>query len=133
MSKNLDGKTLWRDTSGHRRWLTAEADALFAFYETDSIRPAGGFWTLDDLGKPLLADKARALHATSRMVHGFAIAHLLGRPGAADIVDHGMQALRVGHRDPRHGGYFWSFDDEGPCERDKLAYGHAFEIGRAHV
>ena len=128
MSGNLDGKTLWRDTSGHRRWLTAEADALFAFYETDSIRPAGGFWTPDEFGKPLLSDKTRALHATSRMVHSFAIAHLLGRPGAADIVDHGMQALRARHRDPTHGGYFWSFDDEGPCERDKLAYGHAFVL-----
>ena len=68
MSKNPDGKTLWRDTNGHRRWLTAEADALFAFYETDSIRPAGGFWTLDDVGKPLLADKARALHARAHEI-----------------------------------------------------------------
>ena len=62
------------------------------------------------------------------MVHGFAIAHLLGRPGAADIVDHGVKAIRERHRDAKHGGYFWSFDDDGPRERDKLAYGHAFVL-----
>lgn len=128
MSESLEVKSVWRDAPGHRRWLAAEADALFAFFEADSIRPAGGFWMLDEVGRPLVHEKARPLHVTTRMVHCFAVAHLLGRPGAADIVDHGMTALRARHRDPRHGGYFWSFDDEGPHERDKLAYGHAFVL-----
>ncbi|MBV8473027.1 MAG: AGE family epimerase/isomerase [Hyphomicrobiales bacterium] len=128
MTDSLEGKTAWRDTDGHRRWLAAEADALFAFYETDSIRPSGGFWTLDETGRPLGAEQGRPLHATTRMVHCFAVAHLLGRPGAADIVDHGVDALLTRHRDPVHGGYFWSFDDEGPRERDKLAYGHGFVL-----
>lgn len=128
MSESLEVKSAWRESNGHRRWLAAEADALFAFYEIDSIRPAGGFWALDESGRPLVAEKARPLHATTRMVHSFAIAHLLGRPGAADIVDHGVKALWTRHRDARHGGYFWSFDDEGPRERDKLAYGHAFVL-----
>ncbi len=70
----------------------------------------------------------RPLHETTRMVHCFAIAHLLGRQGAADFVDHGLAALRNRHRDARHGGYFWSFDDNGPRERDKLAYGHAIVL-----
>ena len=39
-----------------------------------------------------------------------------------------MEAICTRHRDSRHGGYFWSFDDEGPRERDKLAYGHAFVL-----
>ena len=39
-----------------------------------------------------------------------------------------MQAIRQRHRDAKHGGYFWSFDDDGPRERDKLAYGHAFVL-----
>ena len=68
------------------------------------------------------------MHATTRLVHCFAIAHLLGRPGAADFVDHGMRALLTRHRDARWGGYFWSFDPDGPRERDKLAYGHAFVL-----
>jgi mannose/cellobiose epimerase-like protein (N-acyl-D-glucosamine 2-epimerase family) len=119
---------LWRDRPGHRRWLVAEADSLLAFYEPDLIDPSGGFANLDARGRPLASERVRPLHETTRMVHCFAIAHLLGRPGAADVVDHGLKAIRERHRDPRHGGYFWSFDDDGPRERDKLAYGHAFVL-----
>ena len=101
----------WRDRPAHRRWLVAEADSLLAFYEPDLIDPSGGFANLDARGRPLASERARPLHETTRMVHCFAIAHLLGRPGAADIVDHGMKAIRERHRDAKHGGYFWSFDD----------------------
>jgi mannose/cellobiose epimerase-like protein (N-acyl-D-glucosamine 2-epimerase family) len=118
----------WRERPGHRRWLAAEADALFAFFEPHSIDPTGGFHALDDSGRPLAGERERPLHATTRLVHCFAIARLLGRPGASDFVDHGMRALLTRHRDARHGGYFWSFDGDGPRERDKLAYGHAFVL-----
>ena len=89
----------WRDRPAHRRWLVAEADSLLAFYEPDLIDPSGGFANLDARGRPLASERARPLHETTRMVHCFAIAHLLGRPGAADIVDHGMKAIRERHRD----------------------------------
>jgi len=118
----------WRDRSAHRRWLADEADSLLAFYEPELIDAKGGFANLDARGRPLANDRVRPLHETTRMVHGFAIAYLLGRPGAADIVDHGVKAIRERHRDAKHGGYFWSFDDDGPRERDKLAYGHAFVL-----
>ena len=118
----------WRARPAHRRWLAAEADSLLAFYEPDLIDPKGGFANLDARGRPLASERVRPLHETTRMVHGFAIAHLLGRPGAADIIDHGVKAIRERHRDAKHGGYFWSFDDDGPRERDKLAYGHAFVL-----
>ena len=91
----------WRENPGHRRWLLAEADALFAFFEPDLIDPSGGFHSLDNSGRPLAGVTERPLHATTRLVHCFAIAHLLGRPGAADFVDHGMRALLTRHRDPR--------------------------------
>jgi sulfoquinovose isomerase len=118
----------WRDRPGHRRWLAAEADALFAFFEPESIDPAGGFYVLDESGRALASERERALHATTRLVHCFSIAHLLGRPGASDFIDHGMRALLTRHRDAKHGGYFSSFDAAGPRERDKLAYGHAFVL-----
>ncbi len=118
----------WRETHGHRRWLQAEADALLAFFEPESIDPSGGFRALDSRGRALAGETARALHATTRMVHCFAVAQLMGRPGAADFVDHGMKALWSRHRDAAQGGYFWSFDAQGPRERDKLAYGHAFVL-----
>ena len=128
MPESLEVKSRWRETDGHRRWLAAEADSLLAFYEVDLIHPRGGFATLDASGRAMASETVRPLHVTTRMVHCFAIAHLLGRPGAADIVDHGMEAIRTRHHDSRHGGYFWSFDDEGPREREKLAYGHAFVL-----
>ena len=118
----------WRRNAGHRRWLLGEADSLFAFFEAESLDPSGGFHALDDAGHAIPGERARPLHATTRMVHCFAIGHLLGRPGADDFVDHGVAALLDRHRDAANGGYFWSFDDNGPRERDKLAYGHAFVL-----
>ena len=94
----------WRARPAHRRWLADEADSLLAFYEPELIDPSGGFANLDARGRPLASDRVRPLHETTRMAHCFAIAHLLGRPGAADIVDHGMKAIRERHRDAKHGG-----------------------------
>jgi sulfoquinovose isomerase len=118
----------WTENPGHRAWLNGEAEALFAFFELNSLDPVGGFAALDEAGERIANETARPLHATTRMVHSFAVAMLNGRPGAADFVDHGMKAIWTRHRDARHGGYFWSFDAEGPVERDKLAYGHAFVL-----
>src|SRR5690606_34837434 len=96
--------------------------------------PRGGFYDLDELGQPLATgwppgpEPARALFATVRMVHCFAIAHLMGRPGADDIVDHGMKFLWDGHRDAVHGGYHWRTGYTAPVDASKQAYGHAFVL-----
>jgi sulfoquinovose isomerase len=120
--------TSWLDDANHQRWLRQEADALFAFFEGESVDPAGGFFSLDDFGRAMVAVEERPLHVATRMVHCYAIGHLLGRPGAAEVVDHGVTALLKHHRDAQHGGYFASFDADGPRETDKLAYGHAFVL-----
>ena len=104
----------WPQNEGHRRWLQAQAEDLFAFFEDESFDPAGGFHSIDNAGRAIASDSARPLHATTRMVHCFAIGHLLGRPGADDFVDHGMNAILNRHRDAKNGGYFWSFDNHGP-------------------
>ena len=70
----------------------------------------------------------RRLHETTRMVHCFAMAHLLGLPGADRMIDHGMRFILEKHRDPMHGGYLWSVDDLGPVDATKQAYGHAFVL-----
>jgi sulfoquinovose isomerase len=103
-----------------------QANALFDFHQFRSINPKGGFFELDDDGAP--AGDVRQLHATTRMIHCFAIGHLLGRPGADAIVDHGMNFLWQRHRDRRHGGYAWSLDDDGFKDDTKQAYGHAFVL-----
>lgn len=124
----------WVSSPSHRRWLDQQADALFAFYERAILNPLGGFHDLDDFGRPAApgygagGTPARYLFATTRIVHAFSIAHLMGRPGADGIIDHGMDFLWNGHRDPEDGGYFWGVGYQGPVDSLKQAYGHAFVL-----
>jgi mannose/cellobiose epimerase-like protein (N-acyl-D-glucosamine 2-epimerase family) len=68
------------------------------------------------------------LHISCRAAHCFSIAALLGRPGAAEMIDHAMETIWTRHRDGAHGGYHWSFDDEGVVDSSKQGYGHAFVL-----
>jgi sulfoquinovose isomerase len=120
---------LWAERPYHRQWLLAEAGGLMDFFQDRAINPKGGFYDLDRAGAPLATDNpARGIHASARMVHCFAIADLLGRPGAADVVDHGMRYLWEKHRDEKNGGYFWQADDHGAADASKQGYGHAFVL-----
>lgn len=116
----------WRHLSFHRTWLLQQATALFDFFQFRSTNPKGGFFELGDNGEPV--GSVRQLHATTRMIHCFTIGHLLGRPGADSIIDHGMNFLWQKHRDQRYGGYVWSLDDDGYVDNTKQAYGHAFVL-----
>ncbi len=122
----MTADTPWTTRPYHRNWLMAKADALFDMYQSSAVNPKGGFFDLDAGGKP--TGNLRQIHATARMVHCFAIGHKLGRPGSDAIVDHGMKYLWDGHRDPKHGGYCWSLDDNGYKDDSKQAYGHAFVL-----
>lgn len=124
----------WVALPSHRAWLLKQAEELFDFFERSIINPLGGFYDLDDEGRPAPPGygagetPARYLFATSQIVHAFAIAHLMGRPGAADIVDHGMDFLWKGHRNSESGGYYWGVGYNGPTDTTKQAYGHAFVL-----
>lgn len=113
-------------------WLRGQAEALIRFHAA-SVNPKGGFYTLAEDGSPLIDaprghGPARPLHETTRMVHSYAIAALLGDAGAREIVDHGMRFLMEAHYDAEHGGFFWSLDDAGPLDTRKQAYGQAFVL-----
>ncbi|MCT8330991.1 AGE family epimerase/isomerase [Albidovulum sediminis] len=116
----------------HRDWLMTQACDLIGFFRRGALNPSGGFFALDDAGGPLPASgpggPVRHLHETTRMVHCFAIAHLLGLPGSDRMIGHGMAFLRQRHRDRAQGGWFWSVDDAGPVDATKQAYGHAFVL-----
>jgi sulfoquinovose isomerase len=119
--------------TAHRQWLLTEAQRLIDFFQRGAFNPAGGFFTLDDSGRPLpptsgQSGSERQVHDTTRMVHCFAIAHMIGIPGADRFVDHGMAFLWERQRDAKHGGYFWGVDDNGATNATKQAYGHAFVI-----
>lgn len=117
----------------HRRWLMDRAFALFDFFGHATFNPAGGFFTLDEQGRPngagpRSAGVERQVHDTTRMVHCFAVANLLGVPGSDRVIDHGMKFLWNNHRDEQNGGYFWGVNDAGPTNATKQAYGHAFVL-----
>jgi len=118
--------TNWTTRPWHRDWLQARANELFDLFQRNAVNPKGGFYDLDASGRPY--GHIRHLHQTSRMVHCFAIAAKLGRPGAETIVDHGMRYLWEGQRDRKSGGYCWSLDDDGFKDDSKQAYGHAFVL-----
>ncbi len=130
----------WSTTGGpdflhrpaHRAWLTDQARGLFGVFQRAAVNPAGGFFSLDDRGQPLPSGHpgggVRGLHDSTRMVHCFAMAHLMGVPGADRMIDHGMAFVWTRHRDKAHGGYFWTVNDTGPVNDTKQAYGHAFVL-----
>ncbi len=119
----------WKALPAHRNWLMARAEDLFDFFQQRTFNPKGGFFDLDPAGRPLNADNPiRPIHTTARMVHCFVIGSLLGRPGSDAVVDHGLRYLWEQHRDSKHGGYFWSMDDNGPKDATKQGYGHAFVL-----
>ena len=131
---SLASNRKWITLASHRAWLLRQAEALFSFFERGIINPLGGFYDLDNEGRPTApgygsADKpARYLFATSRIIHAYSIAYLMGRPGADIIIDHGMNFLWNGHRDSEHGGYYWGVGYDGPSDTTKQAYGHAFVL-----
>ena len=135
----MSGQTMWIGTGGsdfttrpaHRDWLMGQATGLFSFFQRAALNPAGGFYALDNAGQPLPPGPngtVRGLHDTTRMVHCFVLAHLLGLPGADRMIDHGMAFLASHHRDRANGGWFWTVDDAGAVNATKQAYGHAFVL-----
>lgn len=115
------------DDPGHRAWLTGETDRLLEFYRRGCVDSAGGFWWLSADGHPM-PDRHKPLWLTARFVHCFAIAHALGRPGYAGLVEHGLTSLRDQFADAEYGGWYWVAGPAGPVDPRKQTYGHAFVL-----
>ncbi len=119
----------WTERATHRDWLRRQAEGLWAFFHPAFIDPKGGFRDLAADGTPLDPHgQVHPIHVSARAVHCFAIAALMGRPGSAEVVDHGMQFLWNQHRDRANGGYHWSMRDGEPVDATKQGYGHAFVL-----
>ncbi len=115
----------WLGSAVHHRWLERETDRLLTFGRASCV-PQGFGWLLDDG----TVDDARPteLWITCRMTHVFALGSMLGRPGCAPLVDHGVGALTSAFHDEQHGGWFSSVDAGGPVDDGKAAYAHAFVV-----
>jgi len=116
----------WLGNPAHARWLEAEGDRLLDFGRA-ARHPSGGFAWLDAAGDPE-HDRPVELWITCRMTHVYALAHLMGRPGAGALADHGIEALLGRFRDPSYGGWYAAVGPDGPLSGDKTAYEHAFVV-----
>jgi mannose/cellobiose epimerase-like protein (N-acyl-D-glucosamine 2-epimerase family) len=114
------------DDPAHRAALADDARAQLDFFRA-SLNAAGGFDLLDHQGRAI-AGHPQELHATTRLIHSYALGHAWGAPDCAAIIDAGMAALWHQHRDGAHGGYVWSLGPEGPADDTKLAYGNVFVL-----
>jgi mannose/cellobiose epimerase-like protein (N-acyl-D-glucosamine 2-epimerase family) len=94
---------------------------LLDFAERSAV--PGGFGFLGGDGR-VIAERPLMTFITARKTHVFGLAQLLGRPGAAALVGHGVEALVDGPlRDAVHGGWYATADDD-----TKTAYVHAFVV-----
>jgi mannose/cellobiose epimerase-like protein (N-acyl-D-glucosamine 2-epimerase family) len=97
-----------------------DLDRLLDFAARSRL-PEGGFGYLGADGR-VLAHRPVETWIVARMTHVFGLARLLGRPGADELVRHGVVALAAGPlHDAEHGGWRSSTDDD-----TKAAYVHAF-------
>ncbi|MCI1895899.1 MAG: AGE family epimerase/isomerase [Ancrocorticia sp.] len=115
----------WLTTAAHMRWLEAESDRLFTFGAA-ARDPQGGFGWLDDSGA-IDQQHDIELWITCRMTHSYALATMMGRPGASALADHGIAALNGTLHDQQYGGWFAAVGPNQPNDA-KEAYGHAFVI-----
>ncbi len=110
------------DDAGHRAWLAAETERLFAFGR-DVIHPDGGAAVLGERGEPLL-DQPVQLWITARTVHVFALGTLLGVPGSRTTAEAALAGIAGPLADRDHGGWCSTIGSGGP----KSCYDHAFVL-----
>lgn len=111
---------------GHLRWLEDMRASLLDFYQPGICLPSGGYAYLDDAGFPI-PDRGAELWLGARMLHCFALAHMLGRPGASDVVEHGLDFYVDGAGwDEEYGGFYATVGGAEPSDRKEL-------YGQAHV
>lgn len=115
----------WLTNPAHARWLERESDALLGFAAGSYSDEGFGYLGSDGL---VLPEQGSHLWITCRMIHSFALGTLLGRPGSASMVDHGLRALASNFRDPANGGWYAQVGPHGPIDDTKAAYAHAFVI-----
>lgn len=121
----MDATMHWLRSPAHARWLEAETDRVFRFGR-GAVVPNGFGW-LDNAGvaRPEVPTQ---LWITSRMIHVYSLASLMGRPGSDALVDHGLRALDGPFHDDEHGGWFASIGDDGPVDSSKSGYAHFFVV-----
>lgn len=110
----------------HREWLQQQREQLLDFYQPNVRLGSGGMAWLSSSGRQL-PDKGAQLWLGARMIHVFALAAMMGRVGAADIVEHGLDFYLDGPGEDReYGGWFPVVGGVLPADNKEL-------YGIAHV
>jgi mannose/cellobiose epimerase-like protein (N-acyl-D-glucosamine 2-epimerase family) len=98
-----------------------DLDRVLAFAARSRVPAGFGYQGADGA---VLADRPVETWISARMTHVFGLAALLDHPGAAELAEHGVAALREGPlHDHEHGGWRAATDDD-----TKAAYVHAFVV-----
>lgn len=114
------------NNSTHHQWLNRERTRLLDFYQPQICDSHGGFNYLDSQGHPL-PEQGKQLWLGARMLHCFAMASMLGRPGAHEIAEHGLDYYLNGPGyDHEYGGWFATVGGNTPSIRKEL-------YGQAHI
>ena len=121
-----DSSFSWHNDPIHRKWLKNEAIRQLSFFST-SLASQGKLRRLNWDGSEIVG-APQELHATTRLIHSYALGKQIGFDGSDAIILAGLQSLEKEHKDLTHGGYIWSFDENGPYDTSKLAYGHVFVL-----
>jgi mannobiose 2-epimerase len=116
-----------------REWRAQLGSQILPYwFDTAQDTNAGGYLLADDL-KGRGTAKEKQLVTQTRMIWGFAHAHL---KGYSDTQRNYLKAAEQGYRflldhflDKEHGGYFWKTDLAGqPINERKIVYGQSFVI-----
>ncbi|HAD6879547.1 TPA_asm: sulfoquinovose isomerase, partial [Salmonella enterica subsp. enterica serovar Typhimurium str. SL1344] len=100
----------WFNTLSHNHWLEQETDRIFNFGK-NAVVPTGFGW-LGNKGQ-IKEEMGTHLWITARMLHVYSVAASMGRPGAYDLVDHGIKAMNGALRDKKYGGWYACVNDQG--------------------
>ncbi len=106
--------------------LQAETHRLLDF-GLNCGRPAGGAGYLDERGQVDLR-RPTFTWVTGRMVHSYALGHLLGRPGDLVVAEQAFAGLTGRLRDQKSGGWLSAVDEGGSSPDEKACYAHAFVV-----
>ncbi|MDO5065889.1 MAG: AGE family epimerase/isomerase [Propionibacteriaceae bacterium] len=114
----------WLLSPDHFHWLRQETRRLLDFARNCPVPGAGAAWLNSDGSLDL--ERPPATWVTCRMVHCYALGHLLGIPGSRTVAESAMTGLTGALRDAEHGGWFDDASGDGPA--GKQAYAHAFVV-----
>ncbi|SMB78115.1 sulfoquinovose isomerase [Pasteurella testudinis DSM 23072] len=115
----------WINTRAHNSWLETEVDRIFEFGRR-AVVPTGFGW-LGNTGN-IREEMGTQLWITARMLHVYSLAALMGRPGAYDLVEHGISALEGSLKDKNYGGWYATVNDSGVVDPSKQGYQHCFVL-----